>query len=281
MVFNVEEVKEFLERNKDRKIALVTSGGTKVPLEKHVVRFIDNFSMGTRGAASTEQLLENGYAVLFFHRTESLKPYSRKFGNLFEKLEVDASGTVNVKSMPGLVDAVKKYNTFESRLLMIPFQNILYYLETLKQLCSLLSPYGRSVLVYLAAAVSDFYISSENLPVHKIASNQNLKLSLDVVPKIIKNLVCDLVPEAFVVSFKLETDEKLLVKKSIDALERYGHKLVIANLLDKRKEWVIFVTKGSQEYIRLNKDQIASGVEIEEQIIQKLKTMHEEHIAAQ
>lgn len=41
------------------------------------------------------QLLENGYAVLFFHRTESLKPYSRKFGNLFEKLEVDASGTVN------------------------------------------------------------------------------------------------------------------------------------------------------------------------------------------
>lgn len=65
--------------------------------------------------------------------------------------------------MPGLVDAVKKYNTFESRLLMIPFQNILYYLETLKQLCSLLSPYGRSVLVYLAAAVSDFYISSENL----------------------------------------------------------------------------------------------------------------------
>lgn len=57
--------------------------------------------------------------------------------------------------------------------------------------------------------------------------------------------------------------------------------LVIANLLDKRKEWVIFVTKGSQEYIRLNKDQIASGVEIEEQIIQKLKTMHEEHIAAQ
>jgi phosphopantothenate-cysteine ligase len=32
------------------KIALVTSGGTTVPLEKKTVRFIDNFSTGGRGA---------------------------------------------------------------------------------------------------------------------------------------------------------------------------------------------------------------------------------------
>lgn len=32
MVFNVEEVKEFLERNKDRKIALVTVGFLKAVL---------------------------------------------------------------------------------------------------------------------------------------------------------------------------------------------------------------------------------------------------------
>ena len=32
------------------KIALVTSGGTTVPLEKRTVRFIDNFSTGGRGA---------------------------------------------------------------------------------------------------------------------------------------------------------------------------------------------------------------------------------------
>ena len=30
------------------------SGGTRVPLEDNAVRFIDNFSIGTRGAASTE-----------------------------------------------------------------------------------------------------------------------------------------------------------------------------------------------------------------------------------
>lgn len=41
-----------------RPIACVTSGGTTVPLERNCVRFIDNFSAGTRGAKSTEQFLE-------------------------------------------------------------------------------------------------------------------------------------------------------------------------------------------------------------------------------
>ena len=49
-----------------KRIALVTSGGTTVPLENNTVRFIDNFSAGTRGATSAEYFLENGYAVIFY-----------------------------------------------------------------------------------------------------------------------------------------------------------------------------------------------------------------------
>jgi hypothetical protein len=41
-----------------RPIAVVTSGGTTVPLERRCVRFIDNFSSGQRGALSTEQFLQ-------------------------------------------------------------------------------------------------------------------------------------------------------------------------------------------------------------------------------
>lgn len=41
-----------------RPIVCVTSGGTTVPLEKRCIRFIDNFSGGTRGALSTEYFLE-------------------------------------------------------------------------------------------------------------------------------------------------------------------------------------------------------------------------------
>ncbi|GMP81701.1 hypothetical protein CsSME_00036327 [Camellia sinensis var. sinensis] len=36
------------------RVVCVASGGTTVPLEKRCVRYIDNFSSGHRGAASTE-----------------------------------------------------------------------------------------------------------------------------------------------------------------------------------------------------------------------------------
>ncbi|GBC06163.1 hypothetical protein RclHR1_06670003 [Rhizophagus clarus] len=50
------KVKEFVNKHdKDgRRIVLVTSGGTTVPLENNTVRFLDNFSAGTRGATSAE-----------------------------------------------------------------------------------------------------------------------------------------------------------------------------------------------------------------------------------
>ena len=38
-------------------VALVTSGGTTVPLERRTVRFLDNFSGGQRGARSAELLV--------------------------------------------------------------------------------------------------------------------------------------------------------------------------------------------------------------------------------
>ena len=61
-----------------RRIACVTSGGTTVPLERNTVRFIDNFSTGNRGAATTEQLLALDYAVIFLHRAHSAFPYARQ-----------------------------------------------------------------------------------------------------------------------------------------------------------------------------------------------------------
>ena len=40
------------------------------------------------------------------------------------------------------------------------------------------------------------------------------------------------------VSFKLETDSNILVSKARKALNKYGHKLVIGNILDTRKREV-------------------------------------------
>lgn len=63
------------------------SGGTTVPLELNTVRFVDNFSAGTRGACSAEYFLQAGYAVIFLHRLKSLEPYARHFfGSAFLKM---------------------------------------------------------------------------------------------------------------------------------------------------------------------------------------------------
>lgn len=62
-----------------RPIVVVTSGGTTVPLERNCVRFIDNFSKGTRGALSAEQFLQVGGAppkpaIVALHLLESAIP---------------------------------------------------------------------------------------------------------------------------------------------------------------------------------------------------------------
>ncbi|VDM41351.1 unnamed protein product [Toxocara canis] len=269
------QLDDFLKRNSSRRIALVTSGGTRVPLEKNAVRFIDNFSMGTRGSASTEYFLAKGYAVIFFHRDESLMPFSRKYARLFENLEVNHAGQVHVKEMPGLVDAVKAFGQSRDRLFFLPFSDVTRYLSTLEKICIRLRPFGSSVLVYLAAAVSDFYITQDRLPTHKIHSDEGkLQLTLSIVPKLLDRLVNELVPEAFVISFKLETDESVLVEKARGALKKYGHKLVIGNILQTRKERVIFVESDREEEIFLSAEQKAENVEIEQLIVDRLVQIH-------
>ena len=54
----------------------ITSGGTLVPLEKNMVRFIDNFSKGERGSTSAESFLAQGYIVVFLYRSGSTFPFS-------------------------------------------------------------------------------------------------------------------------------------------------------------------------------------------------------------
>ena len=57
-------------------VVLVSSGGTIIPLEKNMVRFIDNFSKGSRGASSAECFLSEGFAVIFLHRKGSRLPFT-------------------------------------------------------------------------------------------------------------------------------------------------------------------------------------------------------------
>ncbi|XP_064643957.1 phosphopantothenate--cysteine ligase-like [Lineus longissimus] len=267
----------------DRKVVLVTSGGTTVPLESHTVRFIDNFSIGTRGSASTEYFLDQGYAVIFLHRHRSLEPFLRHFSKVsfLDILEFDEDEKIVVKNseMPMLKQVMKKYQAVkaEGRLLSVSFQTIGDYLHLLRAAAEALQPLEGRALLYLAAAVSDFYIPRDLMPEHKIQSSEGpLNIALQLVPKILGPLVKTWVPKAYVVSFKLETDPNILLRKARQAMEKYSHQLVIANILETRKEEVVIVTKDTEEKIKLSQEQMARGVEIEEPIVKRLKILHQQ-----
>ena len=88
-------------------------------------------------------------------------------------------------------------------------------------------------------------------------------------------LVKNWVPDAFVVSFKLETDQTILLKKAKKALETYQHRVVVANLLHNRKEQVILVdTTGTEKHVVMSKEELDKGLEIEEKIVECLRAQH-------
>lgn len=261
-----------------RRVVLITSGGTTVPLENQTVRFIDNFSAGTRGATSAEYFLEAGYAVIFLHRQFSLLPYSRHYSHstncFLDFLTEGQNGEVLAKQeyQEKMLDVLRKYTASKTSntLLLLPFITISEYLWELKEIALLMRPLGSSGLFYLAAAVSDFFVPRDRLAEHKIQSGElpptqaekdkgkfnnlnsvptgrKLVIDLDPVPKFLKSLVEGWAPEGMIVSFKLETDPSLLVSKAQAALRRYAHHLVIGNLLSTRKWEVVFIAPNVEE----------------------------------
>lgn len=161
-----------------RRVVLVTSGGTTVPLEKQTVRFIDNFSAGTRGATSAEYFLEAGYAVIFLHRQFSLLPYSRHYSHstdcFLDFLHEAPNGSVvaNPEHQEKMLRVLRKYRAAKDQrmLLMLPFVTITDYLHELRSAARLMRPLGPDGLLYLAAAVSDFFVPPERMSEHKIQS---------------------------------------------------------------------------------------------------------------
>jgi phosphopantothenate-cysteine ligase len=123
-----------------------------------------------------------------------------------------------------LRNLTEKYQRYKCNLLMISFNSLSDYLWLLQATAQKMQILGPLALLYLAAAVSDFYIPASQMPCHKIQSSGGpLSLSLQLVPKMLAPLVTIWAPNAFIVSFKLETNETLLETKSKESLEKYHH----------------------------------------------------------
>lgn len=342
-------------------IALVTSGGTSAPLEHNCVRYLDNFSTGTRGAYAVEEFCKRGYAVIHLRRVGSVAPFGRVLSNILkcgrDGLSFDTLGglfncaitsdgddddddisnflqqdlddddelldrkkedipnesnysadpwmyssnhhqrctkpiykrskqrTGEVTLNPQLANSsilqstLRTYKRIKQHgmLLTIDFQTVDDYLNKL-QLCSeAINTCGSLALVYLAAAVSDFYIPKEKRVLHKIQSrdyriksqasssassssslgdnneetaentiqiqaDNTLTLTLYPVPKVIPTLRKEWCPAAFVISFKLETDTSILQQKAVLAMKRNNVHMVVGNELATRYEKVFILS---------------------------------------
>lgn len=277
------------------RVVLVTSGGTLVPLEQNTVRFVDNFSTGTRGAALAENAIDTGAYVIFMHRTGSAVPFLRRVASVVAKQPGGASAATSFNSFATLaalsttnadistkdssndqlslqfnlpatpasrsvVSALARFESSRARLLPLEFSSITEYLFALRSACAALRPIGRRALVLLAAAVSDYYIPASEQSVHKLDSRADgaLVLTMAQTPKVLHALrhavappalpaiaasssatdaviACEAwLPDAFVCSFKLETDASILLRKSRAALRTYDFNAVLANELHTR-----------------------------------------------
>uniref|UniRef100_A0A095B091 Phosphopantothenate--cysteine ligase CAB2 n=1 Tax=Schistosoma haematobium TaxID=6185 RepID=A0A095B091_SCHHA len=267
------------------KIVCITSGGTIVPLETNMVRYIDNFSTGLRGALSAEYFLRSNYAVLYFHRKGSLLPFLHRqylFTLDFETIE---DYLIGLRWIAKQLEAIHLNRSSRQKQIHLSF--------------------------YLSAAVSDYYLNREYRPEHKIQTKsmlsttakssddyldkslstiEDLHLSLQPVPKVMKLLTTLWSPSSYVISFKLETDHRLLLVKAKQSLEMYNPNVIVANLLQTRSKevWLVFKQNNTQDIIvehinmennidEINKRQIISQ-EIESILIPRLIQLHEQTI---
>lgn len=238
-----------------RRVVFVTSGGTAVPLERNTVRFLDNFSTGTRGAALCEAALRmrDDVCVVLLHRSKSRLPFVHEHDAeaMFERFccvgkDMPDDDLVTVFD-PVLADAVRTWANVRHRLLRVEFFTVdeyLCFLRAASRAIALTCGGERRAVALLAAAVSDFYIPEPSE--HKIQSGahvEGLRVDFAPVPKMIGLLVREWFAGQIVVSFKLETDAALLAEKVQHAMDRDGQFAVISNLLQTRADRVTVTTR--------------------------------------
>jgi len=187
---------------------LVTSGGTKVPIDS--VRDITNMSEGTFGSKIAKEFLEKEHEVIFFHSKKSKTPF---------KLNCDVTIGDIESHLLNLVDLSKSYKRHKDRYKECGYRN---YEDYSYGLWDLLDKEKPDILV-LAAAVSDYGI--EDRLEGKIRSKGDMTIDLHPLPKLISE-VKKRYPDIFLVGFKL------LVGSTPDELHHEVEKSVKNNNCD-------------------------------------------------
>lgn len=107
------------------------------------------------------------------------------------------------------------------------------------------------------------------------------------MPKLLGVLRNTWAPHAFVVSFKLETDANILLEKAYRAIDNYNVHLVIANLLQTRRDECILVSKElgekdvdlpSEAYVKIPVRRDTDQPHLEEKLVTAVERAHVGHL---
>lgn len=204
---------------------LITSGGTKIPIDK--VRDITNMSKGTFGSRIAEEVLKLGHEVVFMKAKGSKTPMQFSL-DLFQK---SATKDVNL-AIDKMVEKVNFFTKYQDVYNEYEYSTFDQYTEMLKYVISAEQP----DVIVLAAAVSDYGV--ENYVDGKIRSNDMFNIKLKQLPKLINRVKEWAKPSAKLVGFKLLVNSKdaELIDASKRSIDENGCDLVVANDLRDIKD---------------------------------------------
>lgn len=197
---------------------LVTSGGTKIPIDK--VRDITNMSKGTFGSKIATELLKMGNEVMFFRAKGSKSPMSITLDMMKDEAPLGKVWEWEHTRQAWL----QRYHELE-------YSTFNEYRERLERWIKIEQP----DIVMLAAAVSDYGV--ENPHNGKIRSNDLFTIKLVQLPKII-HLIKTWHPNCKLVGFKLLVDSKeyQLVDAAKKSIAENGCDMIVANDLADIKD---------------------------------------------
>ena len=248
-------VEEFLERE-DVEVVALRRDGSRVPYEAAVLE----------GASSERRASISGREMHVLDAFD-IDDLEERHGARESDDSSGGRGPERVVARSFARDAVKRalrgMRALQSRATFLRFKTLYEYLALLKATCEAVgeeaTQRGGRALIVLAAAVSDFYVPWSDLPEHKIQSaahsNEGLQLTLKPVPKMLGMIKREWCPDAFVASFKLETDAALLADKARQSLERYDLDAVVANELLTRYDHVtVYTADGASKKLAMDHD---------------------------
>lgn len=179
-----------------------------------------DFSFGDRGAATAEQFLRAGYAVIFLSRSGSLAPFSRHFQayirelQFMSMLQVQDDNTLIVQSQDEkqrdhIATMLRAWQQTKDCIFHLRFDTVQQYLFYLRGAAQHVDLAGTRAMIVLAASVLEYYIPSAatnvkvNISTNSAEKRQDSALALQLirVPNLIRKIRRDYAPKSFLVTF--------------------------------------------------------------------------------